>query len=92
MEIAVEMALTALAAMYQEANGASENKEALVQLSNRASDLIKPQLLHCQSLKCINEQYVKNAFDNLRVVIEQVTCLIQKRGKPRSGMVNTFRL
>jgi len=76
-----------LKAVYDEAEQASENKEALMNLARKARDVLAPQLAVMQKkIKGSKADHVLPALTFLDTCLRNVSALIQKRGKKRAAM------
>ena len=78
---------TVLKAVYDEAEQASENKEALMNLARKARDVLAPQLTAIQNkIKGSKADHVLPALTFLDTCLRNVSALIKKRGKKRAAM------
>ena len=76
---------TVLKEVYDEAEQASENKEALMNLARKARDVLAPQLAVMQTkIKGSKADHVLPALTFLDTCLRNVSALIKKRGKKRA--------
>ena len=78
---------TVLKEVYDEAEQASDNKEALMNLARKARDVLAPQLAVIQNkIKGSKADHVLPALTFLDTCLRNVSALIKKRGKKRAAM------
>ena len=86
-ELVLASVTTVLKAVYEEAEQASENKEALMSLAIKSRDVLAPQLSVIQNkLKGSKADHVLPALTFLDTCLRNVSALIKKRGKKRAAM------
>ena len=86
-ELILASVTTVLKAVYDEAEQASENKEALMNLARKARDVLAPQLAVMQKkIKGSKADHVLPALTFLDTCLRNVSALIKKRGKKRAAM------
>ena len=87
MERLLDTIASSLATMVAEADQATENKTALLNLSTKSRDILEPQLEAIRSkLKAAKIDHVLPALTFLDTCLRDVLALILKRGKKRDAV------
>ena len=87
MERLLDTIESSLATIVAEADQATENKTALLNLATKSRDILEPQLEAIRSkLKAAKIDYVLPALTFLDTCLRDVLALIIKRGKKRTAV------